>query len=34
LEEPTGLDIRASGFPADLTDDEPEEAGYEVIPNS
>lgn len=34
LEEPTGLDIRATGFPADLTDDEPEEAGYEVIPNS
>ena len=34
LEEPTGLDIRAPGFPADLTDDEPEEAGYEVIPNS
>ena len=34
LEEPTGLDIRASGFPADLTDDELEEAGYEVIPNS
>ena len=34
LEGPTGLDIRAPGFPADLTDDEPEEAGYEVIPNS
>ncbi|MDE0983907.1 MAG: NAD(P)-dependent oxidoreductase [Yoonia sp.] len=34
LEEPTGLDIRAPGFPADLTDDEPEEAGYEVTPNS
>jgi 3-hydroxyisobutyrate dehydrogenase len=32
LEEATGLDIRAPGFPAELTDDEPEEQGYEVIP--
>ncbi|WP_372803472.1 NAD(P)-dependent oxidoreductase [Paracoccus seriniphilus] len=32
LEEATGLDIRAPGFPAELTDDEPEEPGYEVIP--
>lgn len=32
LEEPTGLDIRAPGFPADLIDDEPEEPGYEVVP--
>lgn len=32
LEEPTGLDVRAPGFPDDLHDDEPEEAGYEVIP--
>ncbi len=32
LEEATGLDIRAPGFPAEMTDDEPEEAGYEVIP--
>lgn len=32
LEETTGLDIRAPGFPAEMTDDEPEEAGYEVIP--
>lgn len=33
LEEPTGLDIRAPGFPDDLVDDEPEEPGYEVVPN-
>ena len=33
LEEATGLDIRAPGFPAEITDDEPEEPGYEVIPN-
>ncbi len=32
LEEPTGLDIRAPGFPDDLIDDEPEEPGYEVVP--
>ena len=32
LEERTGLDIRAPGFPAEMVDDEPEEAGYEVIP--
>ena len=32
LEEPTGLEIRASGFPAEMLDDEPEEPGYEVIP--
>ena len=30
LEEATGLDIRAPGFPAEMIDDEPEEAGYEV----
>ena len=30
LEETTGLDIRASGFPAQIVDDEPEEIGYEV----
>lgn len=34
LEEPTGLSIRAPGFPAELFDDEPEEQGYEVVPNS
>jgi len=32
LEEPTGLSILADGFPALLVDDEPEEAGYEVVP--
>jgi 3-hydroxyisobutyrate dehydrogenase len=32
LEEATGLSILASGFPADMVDDEPEEPGYEVIP--
>ena len=30
LEEATGLDIRAPGFPAELVDDEAEEPGYEV----
>ncbi len=30
LEEATGLDILAPGFPPEMTDDEPEEAGYEV----
>ncbi|MFW8594854.1 NAD(P)-dependent oxidoreductase [Cribrihabitans neustonicus] len=30
LEEATGLDIRAPGFPAEMTDDEPEAPGYEV----
>jgi 3-hydroxyisobutyrate dehydrogenase len=32
LEDATGLEISASGFPALLVDDEPEEAGYEIIP--
>jgi len=32
LEDATGLDIRAPGFPAEMTDDEPEESGYEVVP--
>lgn len=32
LEEATGLRILAPGFPAEMVDDEPEEAGYEVIP--
>lgn len=32
LEDATGLSILADGFPAEMTDDEPEEAGYEVIP--
>ena len=33
LEERTGLDVRAPGFPPELTDDEPEEPGYEVRPS-
>ena len=32
LEEATGLDVLAPGFPAEMTDDEPEEPGYEVTP--
>ena len=32
LEEQTGLDIRAPGFPPEMLDDEPEEPGYEVRP--
>ena len=32
LEDATGLSILADGFPTEMTDDEPEEAGYEVIP--
>ena len=32
LEEATGLEILAPGFPAEMLDDEPEESGYEVIP--
>ncbi len=32
LEEATGLNISAPGFPAEMTDDEPEEPGYEVVP--
>ena len=33
LEDATGLDITAPGFPAEITDDEPEEPGYEIRPN-
>lgn len=32
LEDATGLDVTATGFPTELTDEEPEEQGYEVIP--
>ena len=32
LEDATGLSILAPGFPAQMTDDEPEEPGYEVLP--
>lgn len=31
LEDATGLDIRAPGFPAEMVDAEPEETGYEVV---
>ena len=31
LEEATGLDVRAPGFPSEILDDEPEEPGYEVV---
>lgn len=34
LEDATGLSILADGFPAELFDDEPEEPGYEVIPQN
>lgn len=33
LEDATGLDIRAPGFPAEIVDDEPEEPGYEIHPH-
>lgn len=33
LEDATGLDITAAGFPAEMVDDEPEESGYEVAPH-
>lgn len=32
LEDATGLEILAPGFPPEMVDDEPEEPGYEVIP--
>lgn len=32
LEDATGLDIRAPGFPPEMVDDEPEEPGYEIVP--
>jgi 3-hydroxyisobutyrate dehydrogenase len=31
LEDATGLDITATGFPSEIVDDEPEEPGYEVV---
>ncbi len=33
LEEATGVEVLAPGFPAEMVDDEPEEPGYEVVPN-
>ena len=32
LEDATGLEIKAPGFPSEMVDDEPEETGYEVVP--
>ena len=34
LEDATGLDIRAPGFPPEMVDTEPEEPGAEVVPKS
>lgn len=31
LEDATGLDVRAPGFPAEMVDDEPEERGGEIV---
>jgi 3-hydroxyisobutyrate dehydrogenase len=31
-EEPLGIKVLGTGFPADMVDDEPEERGYEVVP--
>ena len=33
LEDQTGLSVLADGFPAEILDDEPEEPGYEIVPN-
>ncbi len=32
LEDATGLQVLAPGFPAEILDDEPEESGHEVVP--
>ncbi len=34
LEDATGLSILADGFPAEMTDNEPEEPGYEIVPQN
>ncbi|MEM9331142.1 MAG: NAD(P)-dependent oxidoreductase [Pseudomonadota bacterium] len=34
LEDQTGLEVLADGFPPEMLDDEPEEPGYEVIPRN
>ena len=31
-EEPLGIKVLGTGFPAQMVDDEAEEAGYEVVP--
>ena len=33
LEEACDIQISGTGFPDEMTDDEPEEPGYEVIPH-
>ena len=33
FEDPLGIEVRAPGFPAEMTDTEPEVAGYEIVPN-
>ncbi|MDA8675455.1 NAD(P)-dependent oxidoreductase [Alphaproteobacteria bacterium] len=33
LEDDNDVSVLASGFPAEIVDDEPEEPGYEVVPN-
>jgi 3-hydroxyisobutyrate dehydrogenase len=33
LEDDNDVSVLASGFPEDIVDDEPEEPGYEVVPN-
>ena len=32
LEDAMGFDVLADGFPTEMTDDEPEELGYEIVP--
>lgn len=34
LEEAAGVAVLADGFPAEMTDDEPEEEGYEIVPRN
>lgn len=34
LEDATGLNILADGFPAEMVDDEPEAPGYEIVPRN
>lgn len=33
LEDDNDVSVLASGFPAEIVDDEPEAVGYEIIPN-
>ena len=34
LEDATGLNILADGFPSEMVDDEPEAPGYEIVPRN